>query len=273
MVGQTEAETVTAFRSARCAATALTGFPGPFPTTLAEAYALQDRAVAEFPDTVRGWKVAGVLPELRAALGTDRIVGPVFSRSIRRPAEEGPVAFPVFPGGFAAVEAEFILEMGRDISPCENPDAATLAGAVRAMHAGVETAGSPLATINDLGPLAVVSDFGNNHGIIVGPEITDWRARDLAALAACTSINGMLAGEGSAAKVAGGPLAALAFLVGNLGARGIVLRAGDYVSTGMTTGIHLVVPGDLADFQFVDGIRFQAEAILARAQAVPRQQD
>ena len=42
---------------------------------------------------------------------------------------------------------------------------------VAAVHVGVETAGSPLATINDLGPCAIVADFGNNAGLIVGPEL------------------------------------------------------------------------------------------------------
>ncbi len=36
------------------------------------------------------------------------------------------------------------------------------------MHIGMEPAGSPLATINILGPTAVVSDFGNNAGLWSG---------------------------------------------------------------------------------------------------------
>ena len=33
---------------------------------------------------------------------------------------------------------------------------------------GVEMAGSPLATINELGPTVVAADFGNNNGLILG---------------------------------------------------------------------------------------------------------
>ena len=39
---------------------------------------------------------------------------------------------------------------------------------VQSMHIGVEVASSPLATLNDLGPGAVISDFGNNWGVVVG---------------------------------------------------------------------------------------------------------
>jgi 2-keto-4-pentenoate hydratase len=253
-----------AFRRARLAALPLMAFPGALPTTLAEAYAIQDRAIADFPEGLRGWKVAGIQPQFREALGADRLAGPVFAEGMRHNGDSRPVYFPVFNGGFAAVEAEFIFVLGRDIQPGETPDDAALVAAVASMHAGAETAGSPLAIINDLGPTAVVSDFGNNNGVIIAGEVRDWSSRDPATITARTSINGVVVGEGSAAAVAGGPLAALAFLVRHLGARGLTLHAGDCVSTGMTTGVHAVQAGDRITFDFVDGIRFQAEAIAAR---------
>ena len=51
-------------------------------------------------------------------------------------------------------------------------EAADLIGAV---HAGIEVASSPLGRINELGPIAVISDFGNNNGLVIGPEIAGWR--------------------------------------------------------------------------------------------------
>ena len=36
---------------------------------------------------------------------------------------------------------------------------------------GIEIASSPLATLNDLGPGAVISDFGNNWGVVVGAAV------------------------------------------------------------------------------------------------------
>ncbi len=263
------AAVATAFRQARLSGDLLRDFPARFPASLAEAYAIQTRAIADFPDQVRGWKIAGILPEFRETLGAVRLAGPVFAGGIRHAdgkTADGktPVPFPVFAGGFAGLEAEFIFRMARDIAPGERPDATALAAAVAALHAGVETAGSPLASINDLGPLAVIADFGNNNGLIVGPEVPGWRALALEAITSRTRINGALVGEGSAAKVAGGPLAALEFLVEHLAHRGMTLQAGDYVSTGMTTGIHAVVPGDRAAFEFVGGIAIAAEAVLAK---------
>lgn len=258
-----QAMIVSAFRAARVAALPLAPFPGQVPPTLAEAYDVQDAAIPVFPDRVRGWKIAGILPEFRDALGAPRLAGPVFEKAIRISDGQGAVEFPVFPGGFAAVEAEFIFLLGRDILPGEALDRDSLLAAIASMHAGVETAGSPFAGINDLGPLAVISDFGNNNGIIVGPEMPGWRDAPLESLTSATRINDTVVGTGSAAKVAGGPMAALEFLIGNLGSRGITLHAGDYVSTGMTTGIHHVVAGDLAVFDFAGGIRIASRAIAA----------
>lgn len=253
----------TAFRAARTSALPLLAFPGAFPADLAEAYAIQDAAIAAFPDQVRGWKIAGILPEFREALGANRLVGPAFAGGIRVSDGRSPIRYPVFSGGFAAVEAEFIFRMARDIRPGETPDQAALLDAVASLHAGVETAGSPFAAINDRGPLAVISDFGNNNGLIVGAEMPGWRAAPLETLTSRTLVNGLVVGEGSAAKVAGGPIAALEFLVANLAGRGLTLRAGDYVSTGMTTGIHMVQAGDRADFEFAGGIRITTEAFAA----------
>ena len=253
----------TAFRAARTSTLPLHAYPGIFPAGLAEAYAIQDAAIARFPDTVRGWKVAGILPELREALGASRLCGPAFAKTIRLSSSIKTVQFPVFEGGFAAVEAEFIYVMARDIAPGDRLDSAGLLAAVASLHAGVETAGSPFAEINARGPLAVISDFGNNYGLIVGGEIPGWREAPLDTLTSRTLVNGVVVGEGSAAKVMGGPLAALEFLVENLGSRGITLHAGDYVSTGMTTGIHLVKAGDTADFEFAGGIRIASQAFRA----------
>ncbi len=253
-----------AFRAARLDARALPGFPGTVPATLAEAYRVQDAAIAGFPDQVAGWKIAGIAPEWREGLGASRLAGPVMRRQVRFVDAGAETPFPVFAGGFAAVEAEFIFCLGRDIPQDLPVEPASLLPFIATLHAGVETAGSPFAGINDLGPCSVISDLGNNSGIIVGPTIAGWTDQDWSALTARCTVNGQLAGEGSAARVMDGPLAALAFLAAHLRTRGHPLKAGDYISTGMTTGIHLVAAGDVAEFEFAGGIRFSARAVSAR---------
>lgn len=243
-----------AFVAARREGHALGAFPGAVPATMAEGYAVQELAIARFPDAVVGWKVGAIARPQRERDGDARLVGPIFRRALRQAIGDEPVRFPVFDGGFAAVEAEFVFRLAGDAVPDKHRyDADEAAALVASMHVGIETAGSPLATINALGPTVVVADFGNNAGLILGPAIASWRARPPESLTCETFVAGASVGRGSAASIENGPLAALAFALGHLAARGRPLKAGDCVTTGAVTGIHDIVAGQSAHVVF-DGI-------------------
>jgi 2-keto-4-pentenoate hydratase len=181
-------------------------------------------------------------------LAAPRLAGPVFRGNLRDQAENRDLAVAVIPGGFAAVETEIAIVIGRDIPLRDRPwTDVELIARIGSMRLAMEIAGSPLATINQLGPPAVVSDFGNNTAIALGDAITGWQ--DLAAqrLATAMRVDGVEVGRGSPAAVPGGPLRALQFLVEHLAGRGRWLVRGDVISTGATTGIHLVRPGQTAE--------------------------
>lgn len=241
----------TRFVRARRAAQALDDFPGDIPATLAEGYACQDVAISLWPDRIAGWKVGYIAPERRDASGEDRVTGPIFARSvwIDRAGEETPV--PVFVAGFAAVEAEYVFRLAIDAAPDKHewtPEEA--AELVAALHIGVETAGSPLATINVLGPTVVATDFGNNAGLILGREIEHWRARAGSELRCETWIGASCVGRGGADGIPGGLLGAFAFALGRCARRGLPLRAGMLVTTGAATGIHDIRVGEHASVRF-----------------------
>lgn len=247
--------------SARLDATALEAFPGAPPATLEQGYLIQEVAIHLWPDQIAGWKIGLAPPAMRERLGSDRVAGPIFSRAVRQ--AMGVVEFPVFEGGFAAVEAEFVFRIGSDAPAGKTAwteDEA--AGLVAGVHIGVETAGSPMAFINDLGPTVVVADFGNNAGLIVGAEVNDWRAR-LKDLRAQTEIEGKTVGEGGAMSLPGGPMAGLTFLLSILAQRGRPLKAGQYVSSGAVTGVHDIAIGQLARLSFGDEGVIECRAVKA----------
>jgi len=236
--------------NARIARRPLDAFPGPMPASLEEAYRTQEAAIARWRDDITGWKIGLVAPEMRARLGSDRIAGPIFACDVRI-AKAGETAhFPVFVGGFAAVEGEFVFRMGADASEGKadwtDVEAMALVGAV---HIGVETAGSPLRAINDLGSTVVVSDFGNNFGVVLGPEIANWRQR-LNDIEVSTVIEGKIVGTGVATGLPGGPIAGLRFLLAHLATRGRRLRKGQIVSSGAVTGVHDILAGQTATISF-----------------------
>lgn len=229
------------FTAARTAGRALDDYPGPLPTTLAQAYAVQAEALARWPAPAKGWKVARVAPAFATQFPEERLIGPAFAANIHRPDAGQPAVCPVFDGGFAAVEAEIVIVVVAD-APAGKTDwtADDVAPLVQSLHIGVEIASSPLATLNALGPGAVISDFGNNWGVVVGAEIPNWRELD--SIAVETFIDGQSVGTGQVA-LKPGPLGSLAFTLNKRAAQGAPLRAGDVISTGMITGVHEVRPG------------------------------
>ena len=242
-VAATRQAIAAAFVRVRRAGQSLPGFPGEIPPDLVAAYCVQDVAIAHWPDTVVGWKVGFIAPERRDVSGDERLLGPIFSRQLWN-ATGGIAPVPVFVGGFAAIEAEYVLRLDAD-APADKadwtPDEAAALPAT--LFTGIEVASSPLATINQLGPLVVVSDFGNNNGLLLGPEIPDWTARADAELVVETFIDGASVGTGGAMRLPGGLRAAFAFALSRSARRGRPLRKGELVATGNATGIHDIVPG------------------------------
>ncbi|MDR3495612.1 MAG: hypothetical protein P4L82_13530 [Ancalomicrobiaceae bacterium] len=247
-----EVETIAqSFLAARYGARVLESFPLRLPETLADGYRVQERTIALDGRPIVGWKVAMIRPDLRPALGSDRICGPIFAGPVHRLPEGGAATVGIHAGGFAALEAEFAAVFACDLEPDANGfTPATIAAALSGLHAGAEIASSPLPSLNDIGPLAVICDQGNNSGGVVGPELPDWQTAAPASLTSKVFIDGAIVGEGSAAVIPGGPLGSLRFLAEHLAGRGRRLKAGDIVLTGMTTGAHTVVPGSTGRIQF-----------------------
>ena len=240
------------FVGGRRSARALAEFPGALPVDMAAGYAIQEQAIGLWPDQVAGWKVGRIPTDLQAELRAERVMGPVFAANVRKAGPQ-PTVVNVIPGGFAAVEAEYLYRRGED-APAGKADW-TPAEALKLVEdelVGVEFAGSPLATINILGPRVVAADFGNNAGLILGRAIPDWRSRGDDWPPCEAWIEGQLVGRGAPSSLPGGPAASLAFLMNAVAERGRPLKRGQYVTTGAASGIHDIEAGQTARIAFGD---------------------
>lgn len=241
----------TSFVMARRRGHGLARFPGPLPQSLDDAYAIQVRAIETWSDRIVGWKVGRLTPVLADRFGIDRFIGPVFGASVVHADHDGEMDFPIFVGGSAAFEAEYVLIMGQD-QPLDTAmfDPSSARALVQEVRIGVEIAGSPLAVMPDLDSLASIADFGNNNGQIIGRGVPLALLDDPSLMGCAVSIDETPVRSGSAADLPGGPITALAFALTQAAKLGLPLTAGQFVSTGAVTGMHWVRPGQrcVADF-------------------------
>jgi len=197
------------------------------------AYAIQYHSINSWPDEVTGWKVGGISPPFLKQFGATRLVGPIFASQTQTASNSDSVDVTVFEGGFRQPRKTL----------------AELKECIASIHMGAEIASSPMADINELGPGAIISDFGNNAGLIVGPQITNWRDQAAQNIEISVSINEAQAGA-VRTSVADDAFAALEFIIELSCSRGIELPAGTYVTCGALSGIHSVEVGDQASVLF-----------------------
>ena len=251
------------FVRARLAGRALRDFPGVVPDSLDGAYRCQESAIDRWPERVAGWKVARIPAAQQSQFPEERLIGPAFKSNIHHARAGQAAECPVFDGGFAAVEAELVIRVGAHAPPEKTEWTIDEAlPFVDDLCIGIEVASSPLATLNDLGAGAVISDFGNNWGIVVGPSIPGWRT--LHEVVALSFIDDEFVGRG-VTSLRHGPLGALAFTLSKCAKRGRPLRAGDVITTGMITGVHDIRIGQRSRHVFEGFGEVSCRAVRARA--------
>lgn len=260
---------------ARKNASAFLQYPADIPNDLGVSYQIQDAAIDLWNDEIIGWKIGRLAPDAQKIHNSERLTGPIFKKRFWRKESGAINSISMIKGGFAAVEAEFVFEIATDAD--KNKYEYTPAEALNLisnMYAGIEIAGSPINDINSYGPLVVASDFGNNHGLILGDLITairnqkDLDEESVQKYKASAEVNGALVGEGGLFSMPNGPLAAIAWLAGHLAIRGRPLKKGQFISSGASTGIHEVFIGDTSKVTFFHGDKcttiFEIEMIDAR---------
>ncbi|ROT94058.1 2-keto-4-pentenoate hydratase [Altererythrobacter sp. FM1] len=251
-----------AFVDARRSWTPIASYPGVRPADLSTAYRIQDEAISIWDRAIGGWKVGKIGPPLSESLGANRLIGPAFEDAIQSERTDGNV-FRIFDGGFAAVEAEFMLRLAPKGGPLPR-DRIEAMDWVDEVRIGIEVAASPYAKINADGPCVTVSDHGNNAGLLIGKRVERDRWADLDQVVVSLDIDGRRVGEATTATMLDGPFGAVRFLLKNLAERQIEPQAGWWVSSGAITGVHEIASGSVTDAHF-EGIG----SISARVEANP----
>ncbi|MGH9646459.1 MAG: 2-keto-4-pentenoate hydratase [Bryobacteraceae bacterium] len=225
------------------------------PKNPAEAYAVQDglidQLLAHYGGSVIGYKVACTNVTAQRQLHVD---APFSGRLLSAFFFESPARVDASKFFMRVVEAEFAFEMAHDLPPGVSRSRQEIAAAVKGVLPGIEIVDSRFDEWTTIGAPSLIADNACNAAWVKGRPLTDWQSllhtSDLAAQAVRVTVNGKVLREGIGSNVLGHPLNALEWLVNGLSARGLGLKAGQYITTGVTTEVYLAERGDriTADF-------------------------
>lgn len=190
------------------------------PRDFEEGFAVQARVVEGLAVDVAGWKV-NPMPDRLALFAPIPASGLVAAGGTWRVAGGQP----------AGIEVEIAFRMGSDVQVDASPDA--VLAAVASAHVVYELCQSRIAEPASQPRYVALADCISNFGLVLGPEIHDWRRKDLRGVLGRLLVDGKPHAEGRSVD----PVAALLALPPSLAARGHRLQAGHVVITGSLTGM------------------------------------
>ncbi len=216
-------------------------FPGQVPSDLLVAYRVQAEAIRQSGEELIGFKVGGIPERFQDAFPAPWLVGPALGKNLFRVSEDGSVDVPVFEGGFAAYEPELIFTVrGNAYKDSVDWSYMNSREVIDRIFLGAEIAASPNINVNALGPGSIISDFGNNSGVVLGRELPLSDLGKGLTIMVETRIDNEFIGKCIPNQGAHGPLGALAFLLNHLRDNPDMYDLPDvlYVSSGAITGVH-----------------------------------
>ena len=215
------------------------------PTDIHAAYAVQAEAQALLRAasgaTEVGYKIGCTTPVMPAFLGID---APCSGSIAGLDVYASPARLRYADFLHVGVECELAVRLRVPLRPEGMPfTRESVAAAVGACMAAIEVVDDRWDDYRAVDTNSLVADNFFHAGCVLGPEVTDWRRVDLAAVTGTTTIDGTEMGRGRSSDVMGHPFEALAWLANALGERGTSLPAGAIVLTGSVVETRWVSPG------------------------------
>lgn len=245
MTPEAAARAASALLAGRRSGSPLPALPADcLPVSLDEGYEIQNAFVAQTGGEVVGYKIGATSQKAQSFLGA---ATPFFGRVFDIGLYESPARLPADRFIFRLIEPEFAFGLGEDLPP--RPDGYDRAGvesAIALVRPAIEIVTCALENWHFQGVPSLVADNGVNGALVLGPPDEDWRRLDLAAHAVELTVNGAPAGDGVGANALGHPVEALLWLANQLSDRGIGLKKGEVVTTGVVTPFVLLEAGDEA---------------------------
>jgi len=201
------------------------------PANAAEAVQIQIAMLERLGLDAAGYKAGFTNPPMLEKAGPDGPMAGVMFRDFT--VASGGSLQRVDVGTGALIEAEISFRMGADLPAREGgySDDEVIA-AVDSAILGIEFAVPRLN--NPLGQPMVhlAADNGAAMGFVAGPDIPDWKSRDLKALDIELLFDGEVVSKGMPLPARCDERWSLAWIVNHFSVRGVGIKAGDYMTTG-----------------------------------------
>ena len=216
------------------------------PATLTEGYRVQDAVHAILRAAghgeVIGHKIGATTPVMQKYMDINHpCAGGVFEPTVYKSG----VSVPYSSFRKVGLECEIAAMLGRDMRADEGPfDRESVARYVESYCAAIELVDDRYVEWQTCGTPTLAADDFFGAGSILGAPVAPDDAPDLAAAVGRAFVNGAEIAAGTGADVMGHPLEALAWLANHFAARGQMLRAGEFVSTGSMVKTIWLAAGD-----------------------------
>lgn len=208
--------------------------PASKPSTLADAYAVQDRVMRLLGEPVGGWKVGAI------SFAHPSTVAPIpASRLLATPA-----TLPSDDSSLLGIEAEVAFKFKRDFEPSGQAYSKDeILDSIESVHPVIEVLESRFEDILSISRLTAVADNISNGHLIHGPSVSDWRSLNLERPFIKVTNKGRLFSLGIGNN-GGDPFRLLCELVNHAASARGGLSRDALVTTGTCTGIIFCKPGD-----------------------------
>ena len=225
------------------------------PANKAEAYAVQALIEKESAHPLFGWKIAATSLAGQKHIGVD---GPLAGRYITERSLASGATVRFGRNHMKVAEVEFAFRMGTSLPPRTTPySEAEVFAAVASLHPTIELPDSRYDRFEAVGALALIADNACADYLIVGEAAPEsWRDMDLAAFTPTGRVRGKPDVLGLGSNVLGSPRIAMTWLANELSSLGIILAAGQIVTTGTCVVPMAIAAGDhvTADFGLLGSV-------------------
>lgn len=225
------------------------------PANRTDGYAIQAAQETASDNPVVAWKIAATSQAGQAHINVD---GPLAGRIFADRSLEADRPVSLRGNNMRVAELEFAFRLGQDVrSRAGGYSSSEVRDLVDGLSPAIEIPASRFSDFCAVGAPALIADNSCANLFVFGPVFSEhlWRERDLAAWKVTASVSGNAVIEGIGSNVLGDPWNALHWLVNEASNHGIVLKKGQFVSTGTCVTPIAVSEGDVLVADYGSGMR------------------